>query len=298
MEKLELLYLRGFLLVLFAGFIWSFGVVLVRHMEDSIQYQYQYLVYRGIGMAILLVLYLAWREGQSFYKNLFKLGWSGILGGFSLAFSIMFYVLSITQTSVAVTLFMLASGPFLAAALGFYILKERLSRSTLIAMLLALVGVSLMAYSDIRIRTGWGVMMGFMAALSFATFTITLRLRKETPQFTTVAFAGIAITIIALGILWFQQQPLAMPTINIYLSLAHGVVFGSGLILFSMGAKYLPAAELALLSLMEVVCGIIWSAIPLFGIEEIPTLTTIIGGVIISGAVLIHGQAQRTGKTR
>ena len=80
-----------------------------------------------------------------------------------------------------------------------------------------------------------------------------------------------------------------IPNINIYLSLLHGLIVASGLILFSLGGKYLPAAELALLSLMEVVGGIFWVWLPWLGINEVPSLTTIIGGVIITFAVIIHG---------
>ena len=67
----------------------------------------------------------------------------------------------------------------------------------------------------------------------------------------------------------------------------------SGLILYSLGAKYLPAAELALLSLMEVVGGVLWVWLPIFGINETPSLTVIIGGVIITFAVIFHGYGSR-----
>ena len=293
MNKPISLYLRGFLLVFFTGFIWSFGVVLVRHMEDGHLYQFQYLFYRGLGVAVILMIYLIWREGLSFYKNLYRLGWSGIIGGFCLALAMMFFVLSITQTSVAITLFMLASMPFFTAILGYFVLNERLSRSALYAMILAFIGVAIMAYSDLLIGTGWGALMGFLAACAFSIFTVTLRIRVETPRFTTVVFAGIVCTIISISALWLQNQTLVMPTLNLYLSLAHGSIIGFGLILYSIGAKYLPAAELTLLSLMEVVGGIIWVAIPLFGIKELPTLTTIIGGSIICAAVIFHGVAIR-----
>ena len=84
-----------------------------------------------------------------------------------------------------------------------------------------------------------------------------------------------------------------MPEINSYLSLLHGFLVASGLILYSLGAKYLPSAELALLSLMEVVGGVLWVWIPIFGINEVPSLTVIIGGVIITLAVIYYGFAAR-----
>ena len=61
-----------------------------------------------------------------------------------------------------------------------------------------------------------------------------------------------------------------MPVRNIYLSMLHGTFVATGLILLSIGARYLPAAEFMLLSLTEVIGGVIWCWIPLFGVNEVP----------------------------
>ena len=84
-----------------------------------------------------------------------------------------------------------------------------------------------------------------------------------------------------------------MPSINSYLSLLHGLIVATGLILYTLGAKYLPSAELTLLSLMEVVGGVIWVWLPIFGINEVPSFTVILGGVIITCAVLFYGYGSR-----
>ncbi len=74
-------YFSAFVLVVFAGLLWSFGVVTVRYMVDGQDYVFQYLFYRGISIAVILIFYLFIREGLSFYKNFFKVGISGFLGG-------------------------------------------------------------------------------------------------------------------------------------------------------------------------------------------------------------------------
>ena len=56
--------------------------------------------------------------------------------------------------------------------------------------------------------------------------------------------------------------------------------FVLGLILYSIGSKAIPAAELTLLSLTEVIGGIFWVWLPLFGINEVPDTNTIIGGFL------------------
>ena len=75
---------------------------------------------------------------------------------------------------------------------------------------------------------------------------------------------------------------------NSSLSALHGTLVCSGLILYSIGSKNLPAADLTLLSLTEVLGGIFWVWLPIFGINEVPTANTIIGGFIITFAILFY----------
>ena len=127
-------YFFAFVVVFLAGLSWSFGAVVVRHMEEANFYVFQYLFYRGISIAVLLLLYLFIREGFSFYKNFFRIGFSGVIGGICLATAFTGFIYSITITTAAVTLFMLAAMPFIAAIFGYLILGELLQRSTFISM--------------------------------------------------------------------------------------------------------------------------------------------------------------------
>ena len=234
------------------------------------------------------------REGFSFYKNFFKIGISGILGAIFLSTAFIGFIFSITMTTAAVTLFMLAAMPFIAAIVGYFVLGEVLRKSTLISMIIAFIGVCVMIINDSISGSAFGAVLGFISATGFALYTVTIRWKPETPKFTTVVLAGIFCAIFSFIILGFSFKPfIFMPVTNSYLSLLHGSIVGTGLILYSLGAKYLPSAELALLSLMEVVGGIIWVWIPFFGINEVPSLTIIIGGVIITSAVLFHGVGAR-----
>ena len=76
---------------------------------------------------------------------------------------------------------------------------------------------------------------------------------------------------------------------NTSLSSLHGFLVCSALILYSAKSKYLPAADLTLLSLTEILGGIFWVWLPLFGINEVPSNNTIIGGVIITLAIIFYG---------
>ena len=283
-------YLTGFILVFTAGILWSFGPVFVRYMVDSQEYVFQYLFFRGISIALVLLSYLFLKEGLLFYKNFFRIGISSILGGCFLSGAFIGFIYSITMTVAAVTLLMLAAMPFIAAIVGYLILGEILRKTTLISMVVAFIGVCIMIVNDSISSNALGAIIGFMSASCFALYTVTIRWKPETPKFTTVVLAGIICAIFSCIMLGFSFNSFyEMPIKNLYLSFLHGTIVGLGLILYSLGAKYLPAAELALLSLMEVVGGIFWVWIPIFGINEIPSIPIIIGGTIIISAVLFHG---------
>ncbi len=161
-------------------------------------------------------------------------------------------------------------------------------------MIIAFVGVCVMIFNDSMSGSALGAVLGFISATGFALYTVTIRWKPETPKFTTVVLAGIFCTIFSFIILGLSFEPfILMPVQNSYLSLLHGSIVGAGLILYSLGAKYLPSAELALLSLMEVVGGVFWVWLPFLGINEVPNLTIIVGGVIITSAVLFHGVGAR-----
>tara|TARA_B100000965_G_C19501662_1_gene717739 strand:+ start:37 stop:939 length:903 start_codon:yes stop_codon:yes gene_type:complete len=283
-------YLFAFIVVFLAGLSWSFGAVVVRHMENANYYVFQYLFYRGISIALILICYLVIKEGLGFYKNFLKIGLSGVLGGIFLATAFTGFIYSITITTAAVTLFMLAAMPFIAAIFGYIFLGEILKRSTLIAMIIAFVGVCVMIVNDSISGTIYGALLGFLSATGFALYTVTIRWKPETPKFTTVVLAGLFCTIVSFVFLGLSFESFeTMPIKNSYLSVLHGLFVATGLILYSLGAKYLPSAELALLSLMEVVGGVLWVWLPIFGINETPSLTVIIGGLIITIAVIYHG---------
>jgi len=283
-------YINAFILVFLAGLFWSFGVLIVRYMIDANSYVFQYLFYRGLSIATILLFYLFIKEGLVFYKNFFRIGISSILGGIFLATAFTGFIFSITMTTAAVTLFMLAAMPFIAAIVGYFVLGETLRRTTLVAMIFAFLGVCVMIFNDSISGSALGAIIGFISATGFALYSVTIRWKPETPKFTTVVLAGLFCALFSFCVLGLSFEPFSkMPVINIYISLLHGLIVSSGLILYTLGAKHLPTAELTLLSLMEVVGGVLWVWIPIFGINEVPSVTVLIGGVVITFAVLFHG---------
>jgi len=178
-------------IVLLAGIFWSFGAYVVRHIDQPQSVPWQYLFTRGIVIFILLNVYLYLNEGIKFYKNYLKIGISGIIGGAGLATAMITFIWSISNTTAAITLLCLAAMPFITALLGFLFLKERISFTVWISIIVAAFGICVMAFGNTEKNSLMGLIFGLASALGFSIFSVSLRWRKRTPKFTTVALAGL-----------------------------------------------------------------------------------------------------------
>ena len=283
-------------LVIIAGLFWSFGPLVVRNMDDPALVPWQYLFSRGIVIFILLNLYLLLDEGISFYKNYFKMGIAGIIGGSGLSIAMITFIWSITNTTAAITLLCLAAMPFITALLGFLFLKEKISLSVWFAIIIASIGVSIMAFGSSSIGSMTGLIFGLSSAVGFSVFSVSLRWKKETPKFTTVAFAGVFCAVFSSIVILRNDLNFFASSKNEALFALHGTLVCLGLILYSIGSKVIPAAELTLLSLTEVIGGIFWVWIPILGINEIPSNNTIIGGFLIFISIIFYSLIIKTNR--
>ena len=275
-------------IVLFAGVLWSFGPYVVRQIDDAASVPWQYLFTRGTVIFLILNCYLFFTEGIQFYKNYLRIGLSGVLGGIGLGTAMITFIWSITNTSAAITLLCLAAMPFITALLGFLFLKEQISFGVWMSIVVASIGVAIMAFGSVSLGSFTGLLFGLASAFGFSIFSVTLRWRKDTPKFTTVAIAGLFCVIVSLFILNSNDLNIISTSKNESLFALHGTLVCLGLILYSIGSKFIPAADLTLLSLTEVVGGIFWVWLPIFGINEIPSANTIIGGFLILMAILYY----------
>ena len=282
--------------VLFAGLLWSFGPLVVRHMDNPHLVPWQYIFGRGLTIFILLNLYLFFEEGKNFYKNYLKIGLSGIIGGSGLGVAMITFIYSITNTSAAVTLLCLAAMPFFTALLAFLFLRERISFNVWISIILASVGILIMAIGNTGEKSLAGFIFGLTSSIGFSIFSVTLRWKKETPKFTTVAFSGLFCFIFASIVILIKDQVFFASSYNGSLFSLHGTLVCFGLILYSIGSKAIPAAELTLLSLTEVVGGIFWVWLPLFGINEVPSTNTIIGGFFLFVSLIYYSLIMKWNK--
>ena len=282
--------------VLFAGILWSFGPLVVRYMDGPNQVPWQYIFGRGLTIFILLNLYLYFEEGLKFYKNYLKMGYSGIIGGSGLGVAMISFIYSITNTSAAITLLCLAAMPFFTALLAFLFLKEKISLNVWISIFIATIGIIIMAFGSSGSNSIVGFIFGMLSSIGFSVFSVTLRWRTETPKFTTVAFSGFFCFVFASIVILSTNQVFFSTSYNGALFSLHGVLVCMGLILYSIGSKAIPAAELTLLSLTEVIGGIFWVWLPILGINEVPDSYTIIGGFFLFVSLFYYSLVMRWNK--
>ena len=282
--------------VLFAGILWSFGPLVVRYMDNPNLVPWQYIFGRGLTIFTILNLYLYFEEGKDFWKNYLKIGKSGVVGGSGLGIAMISFIYSITNTSAAITLLCLAAMPFFTELLAFLFLREKITISVWISIAIATIGIAIMAFGNSGENSFIGFVFGITSSIGFSVFSVSLRWRKETPKFTTVAFAGFFCFVFATIMILSKGQVFFSTSYNSSLFSLHGTLVCLGLILYSIGSKAIPAAELTLLSLTEVIGGIFWVWLPLFGINEVPDTNTIIGGFFLFISLFYYSLIMRWNK--
>ena len=285
----------GIPLVLMAGIFWSLSGLVYRWIEVATAWQV--LFYRSLSLFCFIALWLVVRYRGRLVGVFQSAGRLSVLGGLCLSISFSGYILALDQTSVANALFILAAAPFFAALLGRVLLSEHISWTTSLAMGMAALGLAVMAGNELAIGRGLGELFALAAALGLAGLTITLRMRRSTDMLPAILFASLFATLFALtGMLWDGDSLILIPK-DLSLSISLGVFqVGLGFMLYTAGSRHLPAVELTLLSLTEVIVGPILAWL---GADEVPSTTTLAGGALILLAIVtlaVLGQRHQPAK--
>lgn len=271
------LYARGIVLIMAAGGFWSLGGLLFRLVEEATVWQV--LLVRSVTLSLTLFCVMAARHRGAVFGEFRTAGWPAVVGGCSLGITFTGFLFSLAHTTVANAVFILSAAPFVAAPLAWLVLGERVRGATWAAMAVAVVGVGVMVAGGVRAGLVFGNLMALMTAVGFAVFAVSLRYGRRVDMLPTVCVAGV-ITAVASGVM---AESYIYTARDFGLSAAMGVVqIGAGMILFTMGSRHVPAAELTLLSLTEVVLAPIWVWLAM---GEAPSVPTLVGGAIVFAAI-------------
>ena len=272
----------GLLFVFSAGVLWSTVGLGIRMIEDAVVWQI--LLYRSISMSLFLYLVIRVRSGESPFVQIRRTGFPAVVAGLALVAAYSGGIYAIQNTSVANAMLLFATAPFMAAVLGWLILRERVRVATWIAITIALCGIAIMVSDKSGEVAIFGSLAALGSALGFAVFTVALRWGRTGEMLPSVFLSGIFAFVITLGICQLLGLSLALSVRDGSVAMGMGVFqVGAGLILYTLGSRSLPAAELALLSLAEVLLGPIW--VWLF-LNETASTNTLIGGAVLLIAIV------------
>ena len=276
----------GILLVTGAALAWSTAGFFTRVVETDL---WTMLVWRGGLGAVALFLFMRLRDGPRCWQILRRADgpfWTAVLLS---ALVMVVFIAALNTTTVAKVSLIYASVPFAAAVLAFLLLGEKSSHRTLMAGVVAALGVAIMVAPSFLAGAGGGLddnPVGdcLALAMTFLMALITVHLRRY-PGLPMVAVGAAACLLSALMALPFAS-PGAVAVQDVFcLALFGPITSGIGFVLYAKGAQILASSEAALLSALETPLGPLWVWL-LF--NEIPDAATLLGGGLIFVTLLVY----------
>ena len=268
---------RGRAFVALAAVAWSTAGILQRELSVGVATQ---LAGRALFAVLGLLAYVTLAERGKLVRAFRAIGRGGLAIGGLMAIASSFFIIALNHASVASILFMQALAPLLAAAMGM-LLGERVSPRTWFAMVLALGGVALMVGGPGR-PSALGLGLSFVMTAAFAATLVITRHQRDVSMAPATCVSQVVVLVVAAPF----SHPGSADVRDLGLLVALGVgQIGLGLVFLTIGGRLIPAAEVALITLLEVVLGPLWVWILL---SEQPGAGTLLGGAIVLGAVAVQ----------
>lgn len=279
--RFEVSYRDGILIVLVAGVFWSLSALAIRLVNDAATWQI--LFYRSAGLIPVLFLFISVRSGGRPLAEIRRAGRPAVVGGAGLVAAFAGAVYSIQETTVANAVFLFATAPFFTAILAWPVLGERVGRRTWIATAVGFTGVVIMVEDGIAQGAILGNLAAVISAIGFAVFTLSLRRGRSADMAAAVLLAGLMSLPVSFMMCQILDQTLFIAPRDIVICLLMGaVLLACGLSIYIIGSRAVPAAELALLAMTEVLLGPIW--VWLF-LGETAAFQTWAGGAVLMAAI-------------
>jgi drug/metabolite transporter (DMT)-like permease len=275
----ELTERQGAILVAGSGVAFSVTAIAFRGVESASDFQF--LTYRGLSTALVMVaLIIVRRNGRPVIFT--GVTWRTWVAASVLATTSMLYILALSRTSAATTLFLLAAAPVFAAIIGWVLLRERVERSTIVAIAVTAVGVTIMVGAGLDAGSALGLFFAALIPVLVGLYSVIQRSVSRVDPVIPTLMAAIFLTLGA-GVIALSGSGLGISGRDLTMAaVSGGFALGVGLPLFNLGHRSVAAARIPLLLMTEVVLAPLWVWIwP----GETPGVTTLIGGAVIMSAV-------------
>ena len=272
--------LPGPLLVFLGAFCLSFGGLIVKSFEGASLWQI--LFWRQFFFIILVTIFLLFTYKKKILIALYNSGLPGFIGGIILGCGFSAYVFAMYNTTVANANFIIQTQVIFLAIFGYLFLKEKISKLTLVSIVLAISGILLMVGSSLSPGQLSGNLVAFIMPCSFAVLIVIVRKYPNVDMIPLQLFAGIVAMLIG----YFISSKINISMYDLILAFVAGFFqVGLGFIFITIGAKKTLSAMVGILMMTEAVFGPLWAWIFL---DENPRLIALIGGFIILFAVFIQ----------
>ena len=266
------------LLMIASSVVISFSGLIVRILEVG---PLVMNFYRGMFLMCAVMVLLVVRYRGATIVRVISVGWSGIIAGIMLAAAAITFLQSLTHTTVANTLFVLAAIPFVTAGLAWIFLKERPNSATLITMVIAFAGIVIMIGEGFTIGAAYGNVMALLTTLSFSIYAVLVRRNRQVDMLPAILISTLIIMVV---VALMRQGELEISRQDLWLCLLWGgVMSGFTSACFIVASRHIVAAELTIFMLLEFALGPVW--VWLF-VNESPSRWTLVGGALVICAVL------------
>ena len=281
MNNDRLLYRRGILQLVASGFFLSTSGIALRIIEQADGWQI--LFYRSLALSVTILLILVFQKGSRVFDEFRGLEWNDCLLAVFLGTGFVAYVFALLYNTVANALFIFSCAPFVAGFLGWILLGERVATRTWFAIGGAMAGLTVMVGSELAVSRYLGTLIALWIPIAYAASIIAVRSSKRENMLAALCLAGL----VSGGLSAIFVTDYALTLQDLIISLYLGVFqVGVGFTLVVLGTRYVPAAQVGLLAMVEPVLAPIWVWM---GVGEVPGLATIVGGAIIFLAITIDG---------
>lgn len=276
------------LLIVCCAVIISFDGPMIRSMDEALPWQVNF--YRSIALLGFVGTAIVLRFGRASLSAISGIGVRGCIAGALFGFSTMAFVQSMVLTTVANTLFILGTIPFLAALMARLLLKEKLSRATVLSMAVAALGLTVMVSEKLAAGSVAGSALALVSAACFALYTVLLRGSRHKEMLPVLLISALVIIAVAALV---RAGDLRISAHDLILCLIWGgLLTGTAHWLFIISSRHLAAAEVTLFLLLELALGplLVWLMI-----GEQPSGWTLAGGVLIVSAVASRAALELAG---
>lgn len=213
-----------------------------------------------------------------------RLTWSWPLVGTALAnaATMLLFIAANKTTTAANAILLQYLAPVFTAILGVLILKERVRREQVIALLLTPVGMALLFFDRLSAGQLLGNVLALISACTFALMFIFTRMQKEGNPLQSLMASHAITALIALSVAVFLPVPRFTPAALGSILVLGVLQIGLATLFFAYGIKRVSAVTANLIALIEPVFNPVWVFLLL---REVPSVQSLLGGFLIIGSV-------------